>query len=305
MFSKRVKIVLMHILILLVACLAVVKYADQLYIFKNVLYAQLHPVEPVQSDTLIVEPHAVSLSESPWFEDTRLIYHAGGAVDGFTYTNSREAVTESIAKGNLVVEMDFSYTTDGQLICLHLWEDAFPLDTALSLEEFTGRSIQGRFTPMTARDLFSIMAENPELRVVVDTKENDIAKFYGNLIRQAEDYPDVLERIIIQLYYPGQKADICKLYPFSDEQFLFTAYCFGPERVQEIAQICREEKICVITIPYQSWSAQQIDAFNRCGYVIFEHTVNRPDQALYSLDAGIHGFYTDSLQLSDLNFPEK
>ena len=305
MFSKRVKLVLLHVLVLLIACLAVLKFADQLYIFKNILYARIHPVESVQSDTLIVEPHAASLSENPWFEDTRLIYHAGGAIEGYTYTNSREAVMESIAIGNLVLELDFSYTTDGHLVCLHLWEDAFPLDTALNLEEFSSRLIQGRFTPMTAKDLFSIMEDYPELRVVVDTKENDIAKFYGYLIREAEDFPGVLDRLIIQLYYPGQKAEICKLYSFSDEQFLFTAYCFGPERIQEIAQICRDENICVITIPYQSWSAQQIDAFNRCGYVIFEHTVNRPDQALYSLNAGIHGFYTDSLQPSDLDFSEQ
>lgn len=47
------------------------------------------------------------------------IAHAGGEIDGFSYTNSVEAVINSINNEFKYIELDISLTTDSQLVCMH------------------------------------------------------------------------------------------------------------------------------------------------------------------------------------------
>ena len=49
------------------------------------------------------------------------IAHAGGAIDGIRYTNSKEAILNSISKGAKYIELDLSLTRDGKLVAVHDW----------------------------------------------------------------------------------------------------------------------------------------------------------------------------------------
>ncbi len=53
------------------------------------------------------------------------IAHAGGGINGITYTNSYEALDLNYGLGFRYFEIDFTYTTDQKLICLHDWKKAF------------------------------------------------------------------------------------------------------------------------------------------------------------------------------------
>ena len=57
--------------------------------------------------------------------DLPRIAHAGGQVNGATYTNSLEALEENYQAGFRAFEIDFSFTSDRQLVCLHDWEESF------------------------------------------------------------------------------------------------------------------------------------------------------------------------------------
>ena len=71
----------------------------------------------------------------------------------------------------------------------------------------------------------------------------------------------------------------------------------------EILELCREEEIQVVTVPYGSWGQQTVDRFTEEGFILFEHTVNFTSMTDLSLKKGIYGFYTDYLQEADLNIP--
>ena len=75
------------------------------------------------------------------FEPKR-VPHAGGGINGKTYTNSYDALDLSIKRGFSYFEIDFSFTSDDRLVCLHDWEGSFErsfgfkTDVRLTLEEF-------------------------------------------------------------------------------------------------------------------------------------------------------------------------
>lgn len=49
----------------------------------------------------------------------RYVSHACGGINRTAYTNSREALQRQLNKGTKKIEIDFSYTTDGILVCYH------------------------------------------------------------------------------------------------------------------------------------------------------------------------------------------
>ena len=56
-----------------------------------------------------------------------MIAHAGGGINGINYSNSIEALNHNYAKGFRYFEMDFSWTSDNKLVCLHDWKKRFKL----------------------------------------------------------------------------------------------------------------------------------------------------------------------------------
>lgn len=237
---------------------------------------------------------------APWYERSRLIYHAGGVVDGVTYTNSREAIEQTLSRGDMLLEIDFLFTSDGHLVCLHEWKNLYGMTRACSLEKFQSLRIYGRFTTITAEEFIDYMREYPDLYLIVDTKEKDSVAVVAELLRLCDYQDDIARRFVIQLYDAGVKAKMCELYDFRDDNFLFTAYKFGPSRTNAIMDLCKEEGITVITVPYGSWGSATVERFLAEGFLIFEHTVNDTKMTDASLGRGVYGFYTDTLMADDL-----
>lgn len=130
------------------------------------------------------------------------IAHAGGVVDSHKYTNSLEAVTKSIEKGADYIELDFCLTTDSVLICAHDWATYHTMtgqdgaDHAIPLREFMSRKICGYLTPLSAYDVDSILACNPDLYLVTDKISSPelISRYFGKykdrLVIECFDYND-------------------------------------------------------------------------------------------------------------------
>lgn len=300
MKSKKLKLLLLHILVLCCLALLVVEFAEEIQVAKQAVYYTLFP-EPVNGatdDSITVYPAKTTGEE--WFADAPLIYHAGGEINGNSYTNSREAVMETLSEGNYFIEIDFRYTSDGHLVCAHSWPDVYTEDYQPTLEEFLSSKIQGKYTPMTAEDLIGIMVEYPQMYLVTDVKnKDDIYPVISELAALADQDASILDRFIIQLYTGREKSSILEIYPFADSQFVFTLYEWGQFQL-EVGQICNEENISVITVQYGLMSDDYVAQMRELGFTIYEHTVNRADYARLSLERGISGFYTDTLFPCDL-----
>lgn len=308
---KKHKYLLLNVLFLCVFSLFVVKYCEEIHFIKEKVYYTFYPPaheedtspSPTEETVAADEPivlHPTNVTGNEWFIDHPLIYHAGGEIDGKTYTNSLEAITQTLSEEQYIIEIDFQYTSDNQLVCAHTWLDVYPEDYQPTLEEFLSSKIQGEYTPLSATDLINIMRSNPKMHVVIDIKEpENICTFLSDLVSLAEEDSFVLDRFIIQLYTGREKSSIQAIYPFHDSQFLFTIYTWGLWDL-EVAKICNEENVSVITLPQGYMPAEDAALLNELGFTIYEHTVNRIDIVHHSLAKGISSFYTDSLSPKDL-----
>lgn len=311
---KKHKYLFLNLLVLGILSLLVVKYCEEIHDLKEDTFMAVQqmlragsdasetvPAETAAAETTPppVEVHPVKAGADAWFADAPLIYHAGGDIQGYRYTNSLEAIQQTLAKEQYFIEIDLQHTSDGHLVCAHTWSDVFPEEYQPTLEEFRQAKVQGRFTPVTAEDLLRIMAEHSQMYLVVDVKEpGTITRVITDLVTLADSDPAILDRFIIQLYTGEEKASLLEIYPFADEQFLLTLYAIGYWQM-EFAALCNRQNISVITLP-QGWMPQEdVTLLRELGFTIYEHTVNRVDIARQSLEKGISGFYTDTI------FPEE
>ena len=109
------------------------------------------------------------LIRSNWFESPDLphyIAHAGGSVYRYMYSNSLEAVRNTLAHGFDFMELDLSVTSDGELVAWHDWQ--FEWTEAPTHDEFMARKIYGLFTPIDFPRMDSILTANPQLTLVTD-----------------------------------------------------------------------------------------------------------------------------------------
>ena len=125
-----------------------------------------------------------------------LIAHAGGAIDGKVYTNSREAIEGSIKAGRKYVEIDLIKTSDGEYIAGHDWERINEMtgrkgDKPLSKQEFLSSKLYGKYTTMSIDDVAELMEKYPDWIMVVD-KIRDLDYLHKHL-----PYHD---RMIVQVF---------------------------------------------------------------------------------------------------------
>ena len=302
MKKRTLFLILMHIAILSAMALGVLKFSEEITALKSSGYGFLQQAKSGPAVTFADVEDLAPFEENgdAWHNRCDLIYHAAGGLDGLDYSNSRDALEHTLALGNRFIEIDFRYTSDGQLVCARDWADITKDGTAPSSEDFRDLKIYGKFATMTGRDLIGFMEAYPDLYIIIDTKENGAVQVVTDLAALCAGDETILSRFIIQLYDFESKAAIVEAYPFPDDQFLFTAYKYGTGKPAEILKNCYEQNIRIITVPHGAWSDQVIAHFTEKGFVLYEHTVNRPDEAREALARGIRGLYTDFLSPADL-----
>lgn len=300
---RKNKTVYVYILTLMLMLGCFLKFSEEVTTLKQQLYSKITAAKLEKTNRQITESQDFLPMEHPenaWYQTAQLIVHAAGGIDGLTYTNSQEAMEQSLEKGHRVIELDFDYTADGVLVCVHEWEDIADTEGPMTAKDFQNFKIYGKYTSMTAENVIAYMRNNPQLHIVLDCKEAQMEQIVRDLVSLCQGDTALIERFIIQLYDRGLKESILQIYPFPGENFLFTAYKFGVSRYGEILQLCYDEDIRVITIPAGNWDQETVDLFVSKNIPVFMHTVNYPDAAREEIAKGMHGLYTDFLTEEDL-----
>lgn len=126
-----------------------------LLLFAIILVMLLWLARPLEKSVEIINVLSPSL----------LIAHAGGAIGGHTYTNSKEALTNALDNGFQYIELDLYETSDSNVVCLHSLEDYREMTSTdcevLDTKSFLGHQLYGKYTPMTLNDAIKIWEERP------------------------------------------------------------------------------------------------------------------------------------------------
>ncbi|MBQ9440059.1 MAG: sulfatase-like hydrolase/transferase [Paludibacteraceae bacterium] len=102
------------------------------------------------------------------------IAHGGGRIGGHNYSNSKEAVLQSIDNGINFIELDLAMSSDGKLVYLHDWygfnwmTTGEPREYVMSYEEYVKSKIFEQYTPITTEWLVQLYEEHPNLWLVTD-----------------------------------------------------------------------------------------------------------------------------------------
>lgn len=109
------------------------------------------------------------------------IAHALGSIDGYTYTNCREAMMNSIEKGYKFIEVDIDSTSDGVFIASHDWGKFNRItnhselnDSNTTYEDFSKRKIHSKYTPITIQEVVDTMMNHPDIAIVTDKISNPV-----------------------------------------------------------------------------------------------------------------------------------
>ena len=245
-----------------------------------------------------------------WAENTHLIAHAMGAIDGYDYTNSLEAFQFNYAKGFTVFEVDLQMSADGDPVAIHDWEHLYSIanlsaDNSLSTKSFPPLSasafkslkLHGQYTPLTFEDIAHLMADHPDIYLVTDTKDAhdpEATQIFTALrnIAQSVD-PEILDRIIPQIYNREMFGLIMSVYPW--KSVIFTMYKLPFSDWIDAIIWGYQNGIQVFTSPQHQSNLYIFNLIDAIGGKAFTHTVNDWEAFRYNRQHGIHGIYTDSL----------
>jgi len=224
-------------------------------------------------------------------------YDSEGVYRSFAVSNSREAFLRCAQMGECTAELDFCFTADGELVCIHDWDNEYFAESEdgvpLTLEEFCTSRIFGCFTPMTASDAAGIMEKNGGLTLVTDIKED----FYGAAAVIAEEFSGSLDRVIIQIYRPEQYGYAADL---GFTRIAYTLYCLDwDEKLDTEAHIefARSHRLEWIAFSEElGKDVLFIEKMKEADVPLYVHTVNSEETEKELSDKGIAGVYTDRIR---------
>ncbi|MDA2922369.1 sulfatase-like hydrolase/transferase [Patescibacteria group bacterium AH-259-L07] len=226
----------------------------------------------------------------------RRIAHAGGGINGRTYTNSIEALNNNIKKGFSYFEIDFVFTKDGHLVCLHDWDSdfenifGFKTEQRLTLNEFKQLvSKESKFRNCTLSELADWMDKHPDSYLITDMKENNIKalEIISGII------PDYKKRVIPQIYFPENFDKVKKI---GYNQIIWTLYRYGGTNEGVLTALGQFHGPFAITMPKER--ARSILPLKLSGMEIptYVHIVNSIEEKTEFLEGyNITEIYTDFL----------
>lgn len=248
------------------------------------------------------------------FTAHQLVAHAMGGIDGLTYSNTYEAFVANYEKGIRVFEADLLLSKDDKLIARHEWGESFSvmlgqeemMDAGAgggvwTYEEFKNAKVMGLYEPLSWEDILELLQQYPDMYLVTDTKQiepEEIDRIFTEITETAERRnPELLKRIVPQIYYQSMWDDIEAIHPF--ESVIFTLYQTY-DSDESVVAFAKEKGIAAITMSATRANASLVASLNELGIPSYVHTINDRDQVLKFKRMGVYGFYTDFLEEKDV-----
>ena len=219
----------------------------------------------------------------------RKFIHACGSYEGQAYTNSVEALDNTLKHSVKAIEVDLNYTSDGYLIGAHYCSGRLAY-----LQNVYD------FTVLTADVLLKKLNENEGIYLIVDSKCANINRVYRDLVKICTDngYDSMLDRIVPQLYSEEDYKTISSVYDF--KEYIFTLYRITGKNsyvYKDIAKFCKKNGIKTVTISKGCVKKSVCNIFKKQGIKVYTHTVNSKKQYKKYKKMGVYGVYTDKVSL--------
>lgn len=235
----------------------------------------------------------IKLDKVSIFQNPHIVAHGGGQIGSKTYTNSLEALDNSYKKDIRLMEIDFEWTTDDELVCLHSW-DGFLMGffnqpvRQYSFEEFENFQMINGWHQLTPEGLDKWFAYHSDAYLVTDVKNRNVEA----LKKLKEEYPRLAEKTIPQIYQLDQYEKVKDL---GYENIILTLYIIRSTD-DEIVKFVENNQVFAVTMPVNRAKTDLLQRLTNSGTYVYTHTVNSPNLAQELEKLGVSGFYTDLLE---------
>lgn len=259
----------------------------------------------------ILASDMITGEEPMWYENHSLVAHAGGAIEGNTYTNSMNALEYNYAKGVRAFEIDMIFSTDCKLVCRHDWgaaayerfEQGYDrFNPIMSAEQFKSTLIQNKYQPISAHDLVVFLRNHSDAYVITDFKRQNSFVYRSSVraflqeIKKVDS--NVVDQVIWQIYSKGNLTDLNRVFKVDPNKVIFSLY-IKPLKYssQDILTWMIENKIKVLGMSYEFFyndtALPKLLLDNNIKTYIY--TIN--DQATFEWLQmnSVYGIYTDNL----------
>jgi glycerophosphoryl diester phosphodiesterase len=207
----------------------------------------------------------------------KMIAHAGGGIDNETYTNSYEALNLNYSKGFKYFEIDFSFTKDQKLVCLHDWEKDFinsfksNLKTPVLLSTFKELNNSYAYTKCELTGLIKWMDKNKDAFIITDVKEDNMKALEIISINAK----DKLDGFIPQIYNPKNFDDVQKL---GFNKIIWTLYRYNGSNKDILDEIENFNGTVAITMPTYKLENNLLTKLKKQKISIYTHTINNKEE---------------------------
>ena len=234
-----------------------------------------------------IQPDQITQKQLRWLPR---VARAGGSYQGATNTNSFEAIKQSVSDYELI-ELDFSWTTDRELVCLSDWQQPLIQNggSPLSLAEFEARNLANpAFRSCTLDTLANWLEENEDFRVVMDVKESPL-EAYRML---AFTHPDIQHRFVPQIYQPEDYQPARDL-GYTD--IIWNLRSYGGEMHDVINWIKHMDLLGLAMEPNWVETGLPRNAREKTGVLSWVESINSLEAFDALVEAGVAEIYTDYL----------
>jgi hypothetical protein len=235
-----------------------------------------------------------------------VIAHAGGGIDGNSYTNSLEAIEANYALGTRMFELDFQKTADGHWVATHDWPwwqtatgytGPMPPDLATFsaqklLFKANGWSIQGEYSTVSLQWVNEFLLQHKDAVVVTDVKELLLFPEFVSVILSLPAHA----QFIFQAYSIAH-IDLITKQDLS-ARIILTLYRMGRSPGLYEAITARQSNLDGITLP-MNWANEPstLDALKATAVPLYLHgspaNINSRSLHTYFGRKGVSGFYLD------------
>lgn len=214
----------------------------------------------------------------------KFIAHAGGGIENIKYTNSLEAINQSISLGFKIIEIDLKETLDNKFVGVHDWisfkNNSNYINTnenAILYDEFLNLRLFNKYKPLEVDQINKIFGENSDIYFLTD-KTNNFEKIY-------KDFKFDKNRILIEIF--GKKNFIYSV----KNKIINPVYSFNFKDYDFVM----ENNIKIITAHTQDIiKNKEIYAkLVRKGIFVFAYTSNNSDFINNNMDKFFTNIYTD------------
>lgn len=222
------------------------------------------------------------------------IAHAGWIYNWDIYTNSIDAL-ENNKKYFNYFELDFSWTSDNNIVCIHDWEWAFVKNFWVNLNWLIpdystfNKYVQNniKYKNCTLDSLTKWLDNNKYTYIITDIKSKNIEA----LKYIVEKYPNYIDRFIPQIYDPINYDLVKKMWY---KNIIWTLYKYW-ESNDTVLYYSKKMNLFAVVMPKEraeSGLGILLKLNNSYNYV---HTINSLEELVKFKKLWINEVYTDSL----------